>query len=85
METQSRIPEQTRAYVLIHTELGKTQEAVAALRQLPGARMVNIVAGPYDIVAVIEAPNPTALGEMVLSTIHSLPGIKDTLTLIAVA
>jgi DNA-binding Lrp family transcriptional regulator len=73
----------TRAYVLIVAELGQVKSVAEAVRTIPGVTMADIVAGTYDLVAVIEAQDSTALGHLVLERIRPLPGITTTLTLIA--
>lgn len=47
--------------------------------------MVNIVAGSFDIVAVIEGSDPGSIGTFVMKELHALDGIKSTLTLITIA
>lgn len=75
----------TRAYILISTEVGKAMEVVERVRQIPGVRLADVVAGVYDIVAVVECPDANAVGRMVLNQLHGLPGLKSTHTLIAVS
>jgi DNA-binding Lrp family transcriptional regulator len=74
-----------KAYVLINTETGKTQEVASALRATTGIVAVDVVTGPYDIVAVLQAADTNALGRLVMNYIHGTPGVKSTLTLIVVA
>lgn len=55
------------------------------MRQVSGVRMADIVAGVYDIVAVVECPDANAVGRLVLNELHGLPGLKSTHTLVAVS
>jgi DNA-binding Lrp family transcriptional regulator len=75
----------TRGYVLINTEVGKASEVVEHLRHIPGVMLVNVVTGPYDIVAVLEGADTTALGKLVLNQLHGTPGLTNTTTLIALS
>jgi DNA-binding Lrp family transcriptional regulator len=75
----------TRGYVLINTEVGKASEVVEKLRHIPGVTMVNVVTGPYDIVAVLEGADTNAIGNLVLNQLHGTPGLKNTTTLIALS
>ncbi len=70
----------TRAFILIETAVGKTKEVVAALQKLEGVVSVDPVTGPYDIVAVAEAPELNAIGDLVTSKMHTIPGITRTVS-----
>jgi DNA-binding Lrp family transcriptional regulator len=73
----------TRAYVLIMTEVGKAADLAEALRKLPGVTTADVVAGTYDVVAMLEGGDTNAIGRLVLEEIHDLAGLKATTTLIA--
>jgi DNA-binding Lrp family transcriptional regulator len=75
----------TRGYVLINTEVGKASEVVEQLRHMPGVTLVDVVTGPYDIVAILEGADTTALGKLVLNELHGTPGLTNTTTLIALS
>ncbi|MBI4494841.1 MAG: Lrp/AsnC ligand binding domain-containing protein [Chloroflexi bacterium] len=70
----------TRAYVLIKTEVGKTEAAQQELRSRPGVRAADVIIGPYDIIAVVEAPDLNAVGKLVLNQVHGVSGVENTLT-----
>jgi len=72
-----------KAFILIETKVGKTKEVASALEQLEGVKSVDPVAGPYDIIAVIERESLTDIGDLVTSKIHPVPGISRTVTCVA--
>ncbi|HEY8446282.1 MAG TPA: Lrp/AsnC ligand binding domain-containing protein [Thermomicrobiales bacterium] len=72
-----------KAYVLITAEVGKSPAIQDALRAA-GIQHVDAVAGTYDLVAVVEAEDPKALGEIVMGTIQRTPGVINTVTLLAI-
>ena len=74
----------TRAFILIETAVGKTKEVVAALRKLEGVASADPVTGPYDIVAVVEGLELNAIGDLVTSKVHPIPGISRTVTCLSV-
>jgi len=45
----------TRAYILIETVVGKTTEVSVALQKVSEMTSVDVVTGPYDIIAIAEA------------------------------
>lgn len=74
----------TKAYVLIETAVGKTNDVLKSLRQVKGIREADAVTGEYDIVAVIEAENLNSIGELVTGNIHTVSGIQRTTTYLTV-
>lgn len=73
----------TKAYVLIDTAIGKAQSVTEALRSKPGMT-ADMVTGPHDIIAVIQAADADGLAKIVINEIHGVPGITRTTTCIAV-
>ena len=74
----------TRAYVLVETEVGKTKVVVEAIRGLEGVTLVDVVTGPYDVIATIEGKTLNEIGDIVTSKIHPIIGISRTVTCLAV-
>jgi DNA-binding Lrp family transcriptional regulator len=73
-----------KAYVLIHVRAGSIPEVVKNLRRASGIQESHMTFGPYDVVAEIEAEDAKALGNLLATQIHPLPGIIDTTTLLVV-
>ena len=74
-----------KAFVLIETVVGKNKDVVSAIRQLSGVKSVDVVTGPYDIIAVIEGETLNDIGEVVTSRIHPISGISRTVTCLALS
>jgi DNA-binding Lrp family transcriptional regulator len=68
------------AYVLIQTEVGKVAHVARALSGLDGVQLAEDLAGPYDVIARVEAPGLDQLGELVASRIQLVDGVTRTLT-----
>ncbi len=75
-----------KAFVLIETEVGHTKEVVAALNnlKLKELKSVDLVTGPYDVIAVVEHHDFNAIGNLVTEKIHPIPGIKRTVTCLSI-
>lgn len=73
-----------KAFVLIETAVGKTKEVAATLKQLEGVKSVDIVTGPYDIIAIIERETLNDIGELITAKIHPIVGISRTVTCLAI-
>ena len=74
----------TKAYILIETAVGKSRDVTDALRSLSGIDNVDAVTGPYDIIAIVAAPDLNAVGDLVTSQIHTINGIVRTVTCLSV-
>ena len=74
----------TKAYLLVETAVGKTRDVASTLRGLNGIDSVDVVTGPYVIIAVINGDDMTMVGNIVTERIHTVPGVVRTVTCVAV-
>ena len=74
----------TKAFILIETAVGRTREVADALKGVEGMQSVDVVTGPYDVIAVIDASDMNTMGAMVTEMIHSIGGVVRTVTCVAV-
>jgi DNA-binding Lrp family transcriptional regulator len=68
------------AYVLIQTEVGRAGPVGQAIAKVHGVRSADVVAGPYDAIARVEAADMDELGKLVLRSIQAIVGVVRTLT-----
>ena len=74
-----------RAYQLVDTAPGSEISILETkLSAIKGTRMVDAVTGPYDIIAVVGAPDLNAVGDLVTTHIHTIGGIVRTVTCLTV-
>jgi|TARA_B100001964_G_scaffold204064_1_gene233486 DNA-binding Lrp family transcriptional regulator len=73
----------TKAFVLVETAVGKTRDVAHALGEAEGILSVDVVTGPYDIIAVMEGKDITSIGDMVTEKVH-FAGVVRTVTCISV-
>jgi len=64
-----------RAYVLIDAEKGQSSSVVIALTQKHGVLAADVVWGPHDVVAIVEADDIDKLMHLVQSDISLIDGI----------
>ncbi len=69
-----------KAYILINTNIGKTGEVVDALSAMPEVEHLDIIMGPYDIIAKVETENHESLAETVMSKLQTISDIRHTMT-----
>jgi DNA-binding Lrp family transcriptional regulator len=70
------------AYMLIETEVGRVAHVAQALTKLDGVQLAEDLAGPYDVIAKVQAPSLDELGRLVVSRIQVLDGVSRTVTCI---
>ena len=74
----------TKAYLLVETAVGKTRDVAATLRDIDGIDSVDVVTGPYDIIAVIAGDDMSVVGNVITERIHRVTGVVRTVTCVAV-
>ena len=74
----------TKAYVLITTEIGRGDDVYQTLGDMEDVREVNIVAGTYDIVVIVESQSARDIGRIVMDRIQRIDGVMSTVTLMAI-
>jgi uncharacterized protein with GYD domain len=73
-----------KAYVLMDVHAGEERAVQQMLKGISGVVKVETTFGPYDAIAIIEAPDLAGLGKLVYNTIRATPGVLDTITCLAV-
>jgi DNA-binding Lrp family transcriptional regulator len=68
------------AYVFIDCEHGKAREVAEKIKKIGGAEDVKTVTGPHDIIAYVAASSFKVLGDVVITKIQAVDGVKRTLT-----
>jgi DNA-binding Lrp family transcriptional regulator len=68
------------AYLLIETEVGKVAHVAQAITKLDGVQLAEDLAGPYDVIAKVQASSLDELGRLVVSHIQVLDGVTRTVT-----
>jgi len=63
---------------------GKHGNKSIFLTGLPGISSVDVVTGPYDIIAVVAGEDMSVVGGLVTGHIHTVPGVVRTVTCVAV-
>lgn len=69
-----------RAYVLIQAAVGSSADVGQAVSRVRGVVSGDVVTGPYDVIAVVEAPSIDDLGKLVVLNIQAIDGVTRTLT-----
>ena len=68
------------AYLFSETEGGKTAAVVTSIRAMNGVISADAITGPTDVIVRVETSTIDALGQMVVTDIHSIDGIIRTQT-----
>ena len=80
METPERRMPLVEAYVLLQTEQGRMAEIAQSLAQLPAVSEADVVTGPYDVIARVQADDMDAIGQLIVAEVQNVGGVTRTLT-----
>ena len=70
-------------FAMIKCDLGQTYEVAAHIADsIPEVRSVHSTSGKYDLLAQFQLGPSTEIGRFVTTTIQTIPGVKDTYTII---
>lgn len=70
-------------FAMIKCELGRTYDVAGHIAdQIPEVRSVHSTSGQYDLLAQFQLGPDTEIGRFVTQTIQTIPGVKDTYTII---
>ncbi|QLG51295.1 Lrp/AsnC ligand binding domain-containing protein [Natrinema halophilum] len=71
------------AFIMVKTAAGKSEGLLAEIGDLELVADAHIVAGNYDIIAEVNAPEVYDVLQTVSSSMQGLSGVTDTKTYIA--
>ncbi len=69
-----------KAYILINTQIGKTAEVVKKLKEMDEIKHLDVIMGPYDIIAQVETESHDSLSHIVMQRLQAIDAIKHTMT-----
>ena len=69
-----------KAYVLIQVHTGKAEAVASALTGRPGILSADLVAGPHDVIAVLQGSDADSIARIVINEIQAVKGIQHTIT-----
>jgi len=72
-----------RAFILIEMEPKSINGAIQTLKSIPQVKSATAVAGPYDIVAIIESKTYEDIPRIITKEIQAVEGVLKTTSLLA--
>lgn len=72
-------------FVLIRTAPGKEREVFERLLEVKPIIEIHPLFGEYDIIAKVNADDFQVLGEAIVDTVRTIPGVIETRTLTGVS
>ena len=73
-----------KAYVLIRTAPGLTKSIFSALLISPLVQSVEMITGPYDLIAAIVGDSTDEVLATIMNEIRPAGGVRDTMTCLVV-
>ena len=71
-------------FVTIKVQVGKVRETLDTIRKMENVVEAYSITGPYDIIIKITGENLENIAKMIVTKIHEIPGVQDTVTYLAV-
>ncbi len=68
------------AYVFIDIEAGTAQKVYRELDRITNVAQVDIVTGPYDMIALVQGPDFNQIGNVVMNKIQTIEGVVNSIT-----
>ena len=72
------------AFVTIKVQVGQVKAVLSKIRNIENVTEAHSVTGPYDIITKIEGDNLEYLAKMIVTKIHEIDGVQDTVTYLVV-
>ena len=66
--------------MLIQVQVGRSAEVGGEIARIENVISSDAVTGPYDVIALAEAPSMDDLGKLVVARIQAVDGVTRTLT-----
>lgn len=67
-----------QAYVLVKSEAGKVRAVRDAIAGLVEVKSANALAGPTDMIVLVEGESHKAVADLIIAKLHTIPGVKET-------
>ncbi len=71
------------AFVLVKCELGRVTEVARAIMEIDGVSEVHSITGEHDLLVKLYAEDYQAFGELIPDQLQRVPGLRDTVTMLA--
>jgi DNA-binding Lrp family transcriptional regulator len=71
------------AFVKVKCERGRLEEVANAVMEIDGVSEVHSVTGPFDLLVKLYAPTYDDFAELIPGRLQSVPGVRETETLLA--
>jgi DNA-binding Lrp family transcriptional regulator len=69
-----------KAFIFIESAPGRAKEIAKEISKIDGIQMAHSVTGPHDVIALVEAPDVKALGELIVGKVQVVGGVQRTQT-----
>jgi len=73
-----------KAYVLINASPGRALEVARKMQGQSGITAADAITGEYDVIAVCEASDVNAIGQLIVDKIQKIDSVFKTITCLAV-
>jgi DNA-binding Lrp family transcriptional regulator len=71
-------------FVTIKVQVGQVRAILSKIRCIQNVVEAYSITGPYDIIIKIEGENLENVAKMIVTKIHEIPGVQDTVTYLVI-
>lgn len=68
------------AYVLINIKAGMAEAVIRQFERISNIAQVDIVTGPYDLIALVHGSDFNQIGNVVMNKIQTIDGVLTSVT-----
>jgi len=68
------------AFVLVNVEMGRARDVYRKMQDIGNIQNLDGIAGPYDIVAVVQGSDFNEVARVVIDEIQPIDGVSATIT-----
>jgi DNA-binding Lrp family transcriptional regulator len=73
-----------KAFVAIHCQVGKENQVIRALMEIPGVSKVTGVLGLYDVMIEVEGEDSSKIEKIITKHVRKVPDVLTTMTLMVI-
>ncbi|MHA1358085.1 MAG: Lrp/AsnC family transcriptional regulator [Candidatus Helarchaeota archaeon] len=71
-------------FVTIKVQVGRVREILSQIRKIQNVIEAYSITGSYDIIIKIEGDNLEDVAKMIVTKIHEISGVQDTVTYLVI-
>ena len=72
------------AFVTVKVQVGRVKDVLFKVKQIENVVEAYTITGPFDIILKIQGEKLESVAKMIVTKIHEIPGVQDTVTYLVI-